>query len=534
MAQSDIYLEPEFRFDISENQIHTHFTPMMGQRFCLNQSLKRADNPYGIAGYKDDLKAKVSSLTKNDYNHLIDTLNHEDESIALDALNYLFLENNLRDLINCLFFNRYVIRKGAFTLLMENIEINNKTASFFNSFFQGKSPTLTIMIPSGFETNYRKHLDREVVRWLTAMYTEIGNHPIWLPFKNSPLEIQEIELATTEEKAPSATLPEMKLRASSLINDVLLWLASTSKAPQTIISQDLTTNPEKIYQLRNKWQKANNKIKTSHKFLTKLIENWVPGKPSEFMNAFEVFYSGLSKGSKQIFFIYCSSSNDETLQAISWKSLTEIFPIDPKDLFKDKKYAQQLTKAIFQSKLYGEHNTHHPNFEVISQHYTDLITQLREVENIFIPDDEKHFDITWANGESISTIQQIKKTKYPHTRRTLSNYHFEVQEPQTKFLPYKEQTPCSAHQILAISGIAIETPEFKSSIHPLPTQYSNWESQYKVLFKASNKFDPRYHKVPIKTPKAKKEENKTLDDIFNTGTPSSNDPQNPSLDDLFS
>lgn len=101
----------------------------------------------------------------------------------------------------------------------------------------------------------------------------------------------------------------------------------------------------------------------------------------------------------------------------------------------------------------------------------------------------------------------------------LKTFHFQAQKPSLQFDVLVENMPSSALELQAISGIPIALAEVQARTSILPAPLPEFERNYKLAFKPSSVYDPKYLKVSKINPSPKTE--KTLADIFGKPLPDS-------------
>ncbi|PCJ58500.1 MAG: hypothetical protein COA79_13375 [Planctomycetota bacterium] len=509
--------ENEFTIDLINDSICTTHSPYTGKLFYLEEKNTTSENPYGINFTINPDSEKLKTNTKKGFEKFQNILLGSDKSKTFEVLNDLYLNNDFRELTYCLYHIKKNVRHCAFSLLCSKIIIDQTTAPFFKVFFRNGNPISTVLIPDGYQNNYIKFLERDFVRWLTAIEKNTGHDELWKKFSEEDLSIANIvETIQTKEDSEGENSQEIIFNQSPEVNSIVSWLATIPEENSTIMSDQSSMKAEKIYRLRGKWLHSVSKLKTAHKFITRLIEKWDMQDESEFTKSFKMFFSGLTRSAKQVFFIFGASSQDDKIQSLSYLYITSTMPIVNDDFFSTRKNAQNYVKAIYQSQLYIKTETQNSNAQSINNHFENLMTQLKEVEEIYIPTQETQ-DPSWA----IATLEPIKNAKasimveYPHRSPTFNKYHFEIEIPKLHYLKYAGEEGTSAHEINAISGLAIEYHSDKSMITAKPLELTPFDLQYKMSFMASSKFDRRAHKKAkiIVVKKVVKE--KTLEDIFN-------------------
>jgi hypothetical protein len=507
--------EQEFQFEILNKKIITIHNTLMGKRNCLFDHLKANDNIYGIQKDLAYLQTELNITELSNYKTLQLILSSENPDDIIKILNFIYLQNNYYTLFLCLFHKLSLVRKTAITLLMNGFEINPLIMSFFQSAFNLEDPYLVLVFPEEFKLNCIKHLNRETVRWLTSLNQKTSQNLIWQRYSQ-----QDILLSIETQKKSTETIEEsfaiksdVPISSSISVASITKWIQSIPENPDTIIADQMAVKLDKVYSLRAKWLNSNSRLKTAHKILERLFEKWEENNESEFAKAFQMFISGMSKEDRQIFFIFGASSEHLNIMTLSFKYITEISPISSANIFSNRKTSQNYIHAIFQAKYFGESENKNPMFLMINEHFDDLIVQLKEVEDIFIPS-KKETDDKFAIPllESI-TKAQTRMVKYPHHKGYFKSFHFEPGKPSKKFAQQIVSEPCSALEIQAISGIAIVLTELKTRSTPLPMKLLKYEINTKLAFKPSNKFEPKYLKLSKKST-SKKE--KTLADIFGT------------------
>lgn len=508
----------EFAFEIVNKKIKTIQTPIVGKRISLFDILKSNENIYGVQDDLTTLQAELEISTLNNLNYFDLIQNTQDIDRQLKILNLIYLQNNIYSLILLLYHNSAHIRKAAFTLLLNGFEINPLMISFFQTAFKMQDPYSILIFPDKNKSNFKNYLNRECVRWLTSLYQQTKQDKIWQRYSEQDIQLSiETQKNSTKIFEDSfSTEVKSKPEKNVLIDTIVIWMRQVSNSQNTIIPDSLEIKQDKVYSLRYKWLQANSRIKSAQKFLERLLQKWDDKKESEFSKAFLMFLSGLSLSDRQIFFIYGAAIEDENIMSLCFRYITEVSPITSEHVFSDKKIAQQYVKAIIQAKFYGAANNSLPLFKIINDHFDNLIMQLKEVEDVFIPI-KKEIDCQFA----IPLIEQPKKQNvrqvlHPHLKGFFKSFHFQAKKPVMQFTELEENMPSSALELQAISGIPIVLSEVQTRTSFLPPQLPEYERNYKLAFKPSSSFDPKYLKVSKIKPTLKKE--KTLADIFGKPT----------------
>lgn len=504
---SQYTLEQEFIFEISGKKIGTIHNPILGKRNSLFESVKSKDNIYGI---QYDIKSLQEQLGITDLNYekaYQKIIKEQNEDDVLKILNYVYLQNNYYILVLCLYHKSPLVRKTAFTLLCNGFEVNPLIMSFFQAAFSLTDPYKVLIFPENFKADSLTFLNRETVRWITSLYRQTNQNKIWQRYNsqdiNASIETQKNFISTIDEA-------DSLQNKDQVINSIAI--DSIFKRLQNLPFDSKEAIADKNNKLMHKWLHANSRVITAHKFLERLIEKWDEKEESEFSNTFFSFLSNLPSSERHIFFVYGASSEQINIMSLSFKYITQVSPITMDSLNTNQKLAQIYVKAIIQSKYYGEARNKDSFFIKVNDHFNDLMIQLKEVEDIFIP----------INNEvnpaySIPTLEatpksQVRKLNYPHQKGFFKSFHFEPGKPSRRFAQLLTSEPCSALEIQGISGMAIVLSENKTRTTTLPSFLPNFEFKAKIAFKPSNKFDLKYFKVNKDKLKAKAE--KTLADIF--------------------
>ena len=509
-------LEPEFKFQITGKKIETIHSPISGKRSCLFEVLKSPDNIYGIQLDINILQAEVDFGNQENLEGAYqEALLSDDADKIIKTLNYIYLKEDYYFLILCLYHKSYLVRKNSFTLLCSGFEINPLVLSFFQAAFNFNDPYQTLVFPENLRNDCQNYLNREFVRWLTSLYLQTSKNKIWQRY--NPQEI--IQAIETQKKSNFITV-EATLENSNkqIINSKAIELYSKDlnelpKEGSEIIVDSSNPTSDKSNTLKNKWFQASNKLKTSHKFLERLFEKWEEKKSSEFANALMTFLSYLTYSERYIFFIYGASSLNINAMSLSYKYILEISPLNAGNLVSlTKEDAQKLVSAIIHSKYFGESKNNELLFRTINQHFDELIINLKEVDNIFIPViNETDIQKFIPEVETTSKLQ-VRKLNYPHQKGFFKSFHFDPGKISNRFSQQLRSEPNSALEIQSISGIAIVLSEHKTRSTPLPLNLPDYDFKAIAAFKPSNKFDPKYFKINKNKLKANKA--KTLADIF--------------------
>jgi len=511
----------EFTFEIIGKKIKTIQTPIIGKRNTLFEILKSNENIYGIQFDLATLQAELEMPSLEGINYFDLLQKTEDSDKQLKILNLIYLQDNIYPLILLLYHQSANIRKASFTLLLNGFEINPLIISFFQTAFKVQDPYSILVFPEKSKKNFKNFLNRECVRWLTSLNQQTSTDKIWQKYTeqdiNLAIETQKDSSKIFENSFSNDTQP--RLEKNAMVDSILVWLKQISSSQNTIIPDSIEVKQDKIYSLRYKWLQSSSRIGTAHKFLERLLQKWNDEKESEFSKAFIMFFSGLSISDRQIFFIYGASIENESIMSMCFRYITEIAPITSEQIFSEKKIAQQYVKAIMKAKFYGLAHNKLPLFKVINEHFENLILQLKGVEDIFIPI-KNDIDCSFA----VPLIEQPKKQNehpvtYPHAKGFLKSFHFQAQKPSLQFDVLVENMPSSALELQAISGIPIALAEVQARTSILPAPLPEFERNYKLAFKPSSVYDPKYLKVSKINPSPKTE--KTLADIFGKPTPDS-------------
>lgn len=174
--------DSEFNIDLIKDTICTTHLPFLGKVFYIDESKKSSENPYGInfSIKSDSQLLKID--TKKGYEEFQEILLGDDKVKAYDVLNELYLNDNFQELIHSLFHINNHIRHCAFSLLCSKVVVDQKTAPFFQTFFKNNNPDSSAFIPKDFQENYITFLEREFVRWLTAIKKDTAQEILWNNF----------------------------------------------------------------------------------------------------------------------------------------------------------------------------------------------------------------------------------------------------------------------------------------------------------------------------------------------------------------
>lgn len=506
--------EQEFTFEISGKKITTTHNPILGKRNSLFDVLKTKSNIYGIQTDITLLQAELSIADLNNEKMFQKIINDENSENIIKLLNYIYLQNNFYFLFLCFYHKMPIVRKTAFTLLCNGFEVNPLIVSFIQSAFDLTDPHQALVFSAKFKQDCLSYLNREVVRWLTSLHQQTKNNKIWQRYNiqeiNFAKEAQKKTVDTKEESIVSeAVIQPINTFATDLI---FKWLLALPNKPNEIQGDNIASKTDKGFALKNKWLNANSRVKTAHKFLERIFEKWDENKEAEFNKAFLAFLSEMTLFDRHIFFIYAASSEQKNIMTISHKYLTDISTIKVENILTNQKDAQEYVKAIIQSKNYGEAKNKQLYYNVINDYFVDLIIQLKEVEDIFIPiKNENDCNFALPIIETVTKVQ-VRKLSYPHQKGFFKSFHFETGKPSKRFSQMIKTEPSSALEIQGISGIAIVLGENKTRATTLPLRLPDYEFKSRIDFKPSNKFDLKYFKVNKSRLASKKE--KTLEDIF--------------------